>query len=324
MTPPPAPGSQAARPRAWRRQALVIAKLALAVVLVAWLLRSGRLDLGAYAVLLDGPMAGMLVGVLVLQALSFAVFIARWRGLVRVQDLDVGWPDVMRTGAQGLFTQLFVPGGLGTDGLRILYIHRAHGGKLAAGISSVAADRVVGVVSLALLGAGAALIQVMSSGPALRPIAIVNGLALLAVVLALAAAAWLIAHPVPRLARLQARVAPLADAMRRYGSQRAAVGTALLVSMLGHLLTCAATALCLAALGADTLPVPGLIAVVCAVNLVRMVPLTPMGLGVTDGAAEALFALIGIPLGAEQQMLQRALSVLIFLVSGLSFLRRAR
>jgi uncharacterized membrane protein YbhN (UPF0104 family) len=85
-----------------------------------------------------------------------------------------------------------------------------------------------------------------------------------------------------------------------------------------------ATYLSLLALGADDPSLAAVIAITCMLNLVWMVPITPLGLGVTDTAAEFLFALIGISVGAEQQMLIRLFGVLLSLAGGLAFFWRAR
>lgn len=319
MTPP-----GTSRPRSPWNRLLVAGKVLLAASLVAWLLITGRLDLAVYRGLLQGPAPGLLAAAFLAQALAFAVFIARWHGLVRVQQLNLSWNDVMRTGAQGLFTQLFVPGGLGTDGIRLLHVHQRHPGRLAAGVSSVLADRVVGLVSLLVLGLGAAALDVSMHGPALEPLVMLSAVVLLSGGLLLAVVLSLGRLTAGRLGRLQTRVAPLAEALRLYTRHPRAVLASLVISVGGHLLTCLATALCLRALGAQDLPWSGLVAITCSVNLIRMLPLTPMGLGVTDGAAEALFALIGLSLGAEQQMLQRAMAALLFLVCGLAFFGRDR
>lgn len=304
------------------RVALVAIKLAIASALVWWLLARGHLDLQAYGRLFTGPHRWLLAAALMLQAASMAVFISRWHGLVQAQGIAISWADVFRTGLQGLFTQLFVPGGLGTDGLRLLHLQRVTRGNLAAGLSTVLMDRVVGVASLFVAAALAGLAHAaLSSNPVMLPIVAVS-----VVVLALASVAWRLSGLLPRLPaprRLRDALGAVVDALRSYGDHKAALATAMLTSIAGHLLTAAAAYCCLLSLDAQDPSFMAVAAINSVLNLIRMVPITPMGLGVTDLAGEGLFQLIGLSLGAELQMLLRVISVLVFVLAGAAFFWRA-
>lgn len=53
-------------------------------------------------------------------------------------------------------------------------------------------------------------------------------------------------------------------------------------------------------------------------------PITPLGIGVADGAAEFLFGMVGLSAGAELQMFIRAMIVIVLIVSGISYFWRRK
>lgn len=295
-------------------------KLALAVALVYWLLASGRLELQAYGPLLTGPQGILVACAVIVQFVAFNLFIARWRDLVHVQGIPITWPGVFATGYRGLFTQLAVPGGIGADGVRILYLRSLVDGGLVAGFASVIVDRVIGLASLVAVGLTACfLIWIDSGKAALLPLL---GVCVAVVVLGIAAVVF--ASYLPRLAlRLRGeagrRLKTVVEAMMLYRGKRKVMLTAFFVSALGQMINALAAWIGLMALGADSVSYVAVLAINCLLNLIRMVPLTPMGLGVTDLASESLFQIVDIGLGAELQMLQRLISVLIFCLCGLAF-----
>jgi uncharacterized membrane protein YbhN (UPF0104 family) len=326
MSDAPPAGTQGARPSPGRtvlRHALTALKVGVAVALVWWLIASGQLDLRSYEQLTAASNRGVLIAIFVTQFAAFSLFIARWRGLVRAQGIPMRWAEVMGTGYQGLFTQLFVPGGVGTDGLRALHVQRSYRDRLVAGVTALLVDRISGLVSLILLGFCSSALYAWQSGDArLQPLLLVNAL-----VFGAASAGALLLFVLPRPPHwFPASVAGALDgarnALRVYRGHKGALAFAVLLSLVGHLWMGACSYLCLWALGVTSPPFVGVVAITCALNMLRMVPITPMGLGVTDIASEHLFALIGLGMGAELQMLQRLTSMLIFAAAGVAFLWR--
>ena len=306
--------------RRWRRRGVVTAKCLLSAGLLVWLVTSGRLDFNAYRQLGSGPNLALLSAVVLVQAAAFALFIDRWWGLSRAQGIPITRGEVFRTGLKGLFTQLFLPGGIGADGVRILHVRKHYRDQLVRGISSLITDRITGLVGLVLLGVVAtAAYQLTSGNRHLVPL-----LSFFVVLLAGGAAALLglwFAARLPQLTRFWQRDLPARalDALRAYRSNRSAVTGAVGISIVGHLITAVACYLAVVALG-DRPSMIGVLAITTALNLIRMIPITPLGLGVADGAAEVLYAQIGLSNGAELQMLTRVVSVLLFTGAGLAFL----
>ena len=303
---------------------LLAFKLALAAVLLYWLVATGRFDVARFRALLSETGVALLAAIFVLQVLAFVAFIARWHVLTKALRIPVGMPAVMRTGLQGLSSSLVIPGSLGIDGIRLVHLRRHHRQQFVAGASSIVMDKVTGFVALLILGVVASAgYGVFASDDRLNGVLAFNAvLLLLALGVVIAAAVVLPRLKGGPLDRFEP-VARFAAALATFSSEKAALGVSLGLALVGHLFTCAAWGVGLYAIGAEV-PVLGVVALTAILIVARAIPLTPLGLGVTDGLAEALYRLIDISAGAELQMLVRLLSVAIFVVFGLSFFLGAR
>src|SRR5208282_5147522 len=79
----------------------------------------------------------------------------RWSLLGAILKIPAPFIDYLSYAFIGMFTNVFVPGLVGGDALRALYLGRRHQ-RLAEAIASVAADRIVGLIGLFWLAASAA------------------------------------------------------------------------------------------------------------------------------------------------------------------------
>src|SRR5215469_1567285 len=79
----------------------------------------------------------------------------RWNLLGAILKIPAPYLDYLRYTFIGMFTNVFVPGLVGGDALRAIYLGRTHQ-RLADAIASVAADRIVGLIGLFWLAAAAA------------------------------------------------------------------------------------------------------------------------------------------------------------------------
>ncbi len=114
-------------------------------------------------------------------------------------------------------------------------------------------------------------------------------------------------------------LARFVDAFAIYRERRHTLGAAILISVLAHLLTCVASCLSLVVLG-KPFSWPAIMAVTPLVIVARFLPIVPLGLGVSDTAAELLYRMSGVDAGAESQMMMRAAFLALTLLSGLAFL----
>ena len=103
--------------------------------------------------------AGTLVLVALLGFASQAAFVLRWRGLLAILDLGETWTRSWHTVFAGLFLTNFLPGTLGSDGLRAFLLAKAHGNAPRA-IGAVLYDRMMQFALYIALVALAALVPV--------------------------------------------------------------------------------------------------------------------------------------------------------------------
>lgn len=174
-------------------------------------------------------------GTVVLQTL-------RWQILLRAIGINLPLWRCGKLLLIGMFFNLFLLGATGGDVVKIFYAMReAHGAKVAAFLS-VAVDRVVGILALALVS----LVVVAMSWQALMSTAVAQGLvATLAlilggsvgmVVVAAVIAVFHLERKLPARMPFRTTLVDLAEATHRYARSPGAIIRAFLLSIPSHLL----------------------------------------------------------------------------------------
>ena len=310
-----------ARPRnAFLQSCLFVFKLLLGVAIVYWLVETGRFDVDVYRGLLSTSTAGFLVAALVAQAMSLTLILGRWWFLLKAQDIEVRFIDCLKLGYQGTFVSLFLPGTIGTDGLRFLHLQSNHREYLAIGIASLTLDRALGFLGLLILavclGAWFLIGSDLESSRYLLMILIVS---LLGVLIVLGIACGYIPLVGEKLLRKITWLGIFIDALAAFRTKQRELLIVVMISVAAHFLVILGACFGLMAMSIEF----SFLAVATVTPLlifIRFIPLTPLGLGVTDAAGEEFYNLVGIAGGAENQMLLRAIWVVILLLCGLSFL----
>lgn len=314
----PERGSSVGEPRRrGRKAALLTIKALLGVALVVWLVRSGRLDLHA---LFDVRVGWPFVGLCLAQIVTFAMPLLRWYLLVRALELDVDLGLATRVGLAGYFSALVVPSSVGIDGTKIVMLARRVAGRMPDLLSTLVLDRFLGLVAQILLAAvfGAML---LSGRAADLPWAMLGWAALL-VAIGLAAVVWVgTRSPGAGLARLPGGRAVLGVASAVVGFRRRGkvLGQSFALSILGHLGALASAWLAFYCYGEEASLI-AVFAIAPLVNIAWALPVTPMGLGVSDSVAATLYPMVGLQAGAEVVMLLRGFMLFIFLLCGVVFL----
>ncbi|MFH1462822.1 MAG: lysylphosphatidylglycerol synthase transmembrane domain-containing protein [Pseudomonadota bacterium] len=184
----------------WRARAIQVAKLAVVLVALVWLVRTGRLDLRALADLRPGLAA--MGAVLVL--MPFLITFYRLSVVLRAVGAPVPVRAVYRIGFIAGFFNTFMPGGLGGDLVKVGYLIRLTGDGARA-TAAVLLDRVLALVSVLAIGG----VSLLVFWPTLQSSAGLRGLALL-VALGLGGIALgvLVAVPLLSSRRVEAGLAP--------------------------------------------------------------------------------------------------------------------
>ena len=141
------------------RQVIIhVARLAVIALLVAWVLHGTNLadlaDVGA-RLLGHWGLALAAIGVMMLQSPIGAV---RWRLLLRVQGIDLGFLEGLRLTFIGWFFNNWMPGSTGGDFVKAYYVARLTHRKSEA-VTVVFLDRFVGLAALCVMGGGAVLVS---------------------------------------------------------------------------------------------------------------------------------------------------------------------
>jgi uncharacterized protein (TIRG00374 family) len=293
-------------------------KVAIAAGLMWWLFSTGRFQPAIYSAIVKDGNWVFLIGVIFAQLLMLIFPIIRWWVLLRAVDLPISFGEALRVSLMGAAANLFVPGGLGIDGVRIVHFRRKT--DVVALTSTIVVDRLLGLLGLASLAFAFGLPILIDSDTDMgnRLLLTCAGVTLVllvftAMVLGVLPTRWL---GFCRRIRLLDR---FASALRGFRGKTTALGIGVLLSVLGHM--CVGFAAC-AALAALVLPVhlAPVLAVTPLVTLAKSIPLSPMGIGISESAAALLYPLVGLEGGAEVALLMRATITVVFASCALTWL----
>jgi glycosyltransferase 2 family protein len=224
-----------------------------------------------------------------------------WRWLMLLRPITPGTrltlPAVLRVFFVSTFVGTFLPA-VGGDPVRAVALAR-YGVGMADSAASVLVDRVLGTLSILLVGAGAVWFAPASAPGWLAPATLV-----LTVTAASAVALGLYSDAAERLAagllrtftrgKLLKAATNLLAALRRYNHSTAALGYVLAGSVAVQLLRITQAWLLGRALGIDA-DFATYLVLVPVILLVMLLPITVSGIGTSQAAFVWLFADVGVP-----------------------------
>lgn len=301
---------------------LLIAKFALAFGVIYWLYRQGFLDLSALGALEpDARTAVLLGGASIAVCAAMVVIAYRLYFLLRVQRFAAQPKDLVKLTWAAALCGVVAPGLLGADALKVAYLCSRVSERRLDVFAAIVFDRIVGLLSLLLLGTVALAVAwaadaVPPAGPVLWAAP-----AALAVVAAgcflvtwdrtyrLAPVQWLLHH-------MPAAVQTLVQAFRLFSSAPREIAIATALSLVGHALIVVVFVLA-ARLIHDPLSVFDHAVLSPIAVTMNAVPVTPGGLGVTEGAFAYLAKTSGSDNGALIALISRLVQYGVFLVGGL-------
>jgi glycosyltransferase 2 family protein len=209
----------------------------------------------------------------------------RWSLLGAILKIPAPFIDYLKYAFIGMFTNVFVPGLVGGDALRAVYLGRRHQ-RLADAIASVAADRIVGLIGLFWMAAVAAAALSVKLPRTVTLPTIVVGLISLAGFVALPLIGKLATRMPARIAAVAATIAPYLD---RPLAMMPAIGLSITLQL--------GLAICQWILARGLgLSAPLTLFVLCVpiANVFASLPVTLNGLGVRETAYLMLFGMAGM------------------------------
>ncbi len=281
---------------------LSIIKLAFAAWILWFLTHSNLLQPAVLMALLRPvPALGM-----ALATLSLGVFLAayRWYLLLRVQGMELSFSRCLMPSYTGFGLNQFLPGGVGGDVVRLAFLVRALPNAKARGVTTLLADRALGLVALMTLTLVSFVVyrDALPDHPHLRAMvdlcavgmALALVCALVAVVLPddVGLSRWMmrrISHA-PLLAAVVNTLAALHSFRRMPWQVAYAFGVSILVQALAAL-----ALLYISRVMGFSIPFWHLVLASSVAQIASAVPLTPGGIGVGEAAFAATLALLGYP-----------------------------
>lgn len=267
-----------------------------------------------------------LIGALLLIAPVYPIQTLRWWLLMRCRGMQVPLSRAFRLVMVGSFFNYCMPGTTGGDVIKAWYAARRSDRRTDA-VMSVIFDRITGLLGLILLAGIAGL--TMLDDPVARRVTQYIWLGAAAIILISAAyfsrhlRQWLGVQRL--LGKLDENALPgkIDQAAVAYGSHKAMVTAAILISVPVHLLIAAAAAVAGYALGIDPQQSPPalMLTVIPVLNLAGSVPLTYQGLGVMEFLGEKMLTHADFNQIAGMLMLMR-LAQVVYSLMGSAFLLR--
>jgi glycosyltransferase 2 family protein len=258
------------------------AGLGLAVVAVLlW-----RYDARPIFRILSRERTGCFAATIALYLAGQAMCAYRWQLLAAILKVQGRYSEFLAYTYIGMFTNLFVPGLLGGDAARSVYLGRRHG-RMGEAIASVVADRAVGLLGLFWLAALAAIF--LNFAPLPRSViapTIAVGVVAMAAFLASPLVARLI-HLMPRpIRRAGGIIAP-------YLHNPAALAVPIALSIVLQVGLGVSQYILALGLGLSA-PLSLFILCVPIANVFASLPLTLNGLGIRESAYLVLFGMTGM------------------------------
>lgn len=300
----------------------LLAKMVLAAALVYLLVRRGDLD---FRLIAGIDWTSRVAGVVILGGGSVLVglLLLAWRLILLLNHLGVR-VSFRRMLAVTMFCSLsgaVLPGLVGGDVVKAVLLFGDTAGRRSRAVGAVIVDRAIGVYALLLLGT-AALAAAWATGRVLSIplwIQFVVPMGVLALTAAAAVTRWASLarfRVAARLyQRLPARPRNVAGVMRDCLHDPAVMGKCVMLAVLNHSLVVVSFVTAAIVLGLDV-PLWTHFVISPAAMVMNMVPLTPGGIGVAEGAFAFLYAQAGLDNGATVGLVGRMIQYLVFAAGG--------
>lgn len=223
----------------------------------------------------------------------------RWRLLMKVQGISMGWLRTLRVYFIGLFFNLFLLGATGGDVVKIFYAIRETASKKSAAFLSVLVDRMMGLLGLVAITAllVAFRYDLLKGKPALLSACA----GIMALMVGLVIAGFLVdrfhlAKKLPRKLPFHAKILEFAAAFSIYARDGRTMGLTFGLSIAAHLLNFLAFYFAARAFNLFTQPsgIVDVFSVLPIINTITALPISLSGVGVREELFKQLFSLFGV------------------------------
>ena len=291
-----------------RTKSLVIflAKVAVAATLITWLVRSGVLKFDALKIFWQKPI--LLVADLALFAFALVTGTLRWRTLLVLAGAKIPFWRAMQLQLTALFFNVVVPGNVGGDVVKALYVARDEDpSKRTTILLLVFVERLIGLGALVLVASIVAVLNgsMLWQNPQLRQLAM--AVAFLGVCTLVGPALFVLAmrRAGDRLEAWTTGTTIIAKLANRLVASARLLSAgpkhllyALFPSMIAHTATILFFTVLTRVILAEDVPFSSVATVYPLGILTMILPISPAGLGVGHAAFDFLYKMIGLHDGA--------------------------
>jgi len=284
-----------------------------------------RVDRAAFLRSLQTLPLSLLLGCGALYVLGYLISIVRWQRLLRAEGIHL---DLWRLGLvyfEGAFFNLFLPTVIGGDIVRGYLIYKMTSGHDAS-IASILVDRLAGFAALMLIAVTALTLAYGTLNDPQVALAILTIVACFTGVMLVLLNRWLTTRvsavlSVIGLARFQAKLHGLVDALQRYRRHRRALAQAFLLSALLQALIIVTYYFIGVGLHLGV-PLLYFFLFVPLITALSMLPVSVAGLGVREGGVIYFFGKVGVDAATAlgMSLVWFSLTLLVSSLGGLAFL----
>jgi hypothetical protein len=292
-----------------KRILLPILQALITVSLLYWIFRKPETRADMMRALQTADYLWLLPGILSVGA-ACLLQTERWRLLMKVQGISLGWMRTLRVYFIGLFFNLFLLGATGGDVVKIFYAMRETASKKSAAFLSVLVDRMMGLLALVAVTVVLCFLrfdQLMTKPALMGSLALIMGVMVGAVVGGFIVDRFHLAHRLPKWLPLHARIVEFAQAFSVYARDGRVMALTFGLSIPAHLFNFLAYYFAARAFGAFSGP-SGLLdvfSVLPIINTIAALPISLSGVGVREqlfydmfnslfGTSESLAVMISI------------------------------
>lgn len=312
---------------------MYLLKISAAVAIVWYMVYSGRLNLNAIYEAKNNYQLVILAFFILL--LGVLVTFYRWKLLLKGQNIILSDKEVVSLGFIGLFFTSVLPGAVGGDIIKSVYIAKKVKTNKASSVLTVLLDRIIGVTALVIICTFGLLMNLRTvlKQPALSSL----GAIIVAILLALILLTFIgLSRRVHRNKIFNDFIGKMPfsetfnkiyQAFHAYRSAHKYLTYALLLSFLNHAMNIIAFYIITKALGFGGLGMYAYIFIVPIGMITTAIPITPAGIGIGQAAFLKLFEWsLGHPttIGADAITIWQAVSIVIFMIGGYFYITYRR
>lgn len=274
---------------------LYLLKISFAVVIIWYMIHSGKLDL--HAIYGAKKHFDLIILSFFIMLIGVIITFYRWKLLLKGQDIIISNKEVISLGFIGLFFTSVLPGAVGGDLIKSVYIAKYANNKKTSSVLTVLLDRIIGLSALIIICViGLILnIKVVYANTALRSLGLMIFIIMSALILFTFLGLSRRVNENTYFKKIMNKLPfssffyKIYSSFHAYRENHKYLTYALLISFLNHAMNITVFYLITKALGFDLLGIFAYFFIVPMGMITMAIPITPAGIGVGQAAFLKLF-----------------------------------